>query len=73
MLPGGGVEPGEALHHALYREVQEETGLQLSDVTHLAYCTHILHPQSAAQTIAFVFEVARWAGNLGAQDPDHDV
>lgn len=32
-LPGGGVEPGEQLGEALSREIAEETGLTLSEVT----------------------------------------
>ena len=31
-LPGGHVEPGESLEHALEREVQEETSLDLSAI-----------------------------------------
>ncbi|MDH6113671.1 8-oxo-dGTP diphosphatase [Kitasatospora sp. MAP12-15] len=32
-LPGGGVEPGEHLGEALSREITEETGLTLAEVT----------------------------------------
>jgi len=30
--PGGGVEPGESFEHAARRELQEETGIQVTDV-----------------------------------------
>ncbi|OYX54046.1 hypothetical protein B7Y92_00030 [Candidatus Saccharibacteria bacterium 32-50-13] len=38
-LPGGTIEPGERIEEGLLREVQEETGLQLSPgVLQLGYC-----------------------------------
>ena len=33
-LPGGGVDPGEHKHHALVREVREETGWKIQAIKH---------------------------------------
>lgn len=36
-LPGGGIEPGEHMEAALRREVREEVGLEVLDVTQLFF------------------------------------
>ena len=67
------VEPGERLTEALIREVREETGLELIDPGPLLYAVHAARDHSAEghQTLAFVFAVAEWRGELRVADPDN--
>lgn len=69
-LPGGVVEPGELLTEALEREVQEETGLGITDPGRLLYVVQLDWPQEEQQYTAVIFEVAGWQGELRPDDPD---
>lgn len=73
VLPGGLVEAGEFVTEALVREVQEEVGVQVTEIGALVGVSQIHRPTYTQQTLAFVFEVEQWQGTFQCQDPDGKV
>ena len=71
-LPGGMVEPGEATHQAVVREVYEETGLVIRRHLHMAYVVQIEDLRRHERTLAIAFHV-EWEGLLNPGDPDGHV
>lgn len=69
-LPGGRLEHGELIGEGLAREVREETGLDVIEVGPLAYVTQTLDTRESTQSLAFVFEIDDWIGEVKVDDPD---
>lgn len=58
-LPSGVVEPGEALDHALTREIAEETGLRVTEVSdYLGEFDYLSSSGARTRQFTFVAEVA---------------
>ena len=78
-LPGGIVEADELVTDGLAREVEEETGIVLGELRHLAYVIQAEWQRPArvrgrevdgyVATI-WCFEVDSWAGAIHVDDPD---
>ncbi len=63
------VERGESTLDALVREVWEETGLEVTEISHLAYAVHVEDRRRNDRAVSFAF-VAHYQGLLNPRDPD---
>lgn len=70
-LPGGRVEKGETAHSALIREVQEETGLSILKIGHIAYDVRMQFDDRATQ--ALVYAIDSWEGDINPNDPEDEI
>lgn len=67
-LPGGHVEPGEAIFDAAVREMNEELGIRLK-TTDLAL-VGVVHRRSDTNRIDFFVKACRWTGVPVRAEPD---
>ena len=62
-FPGGHVEPGETVVASVIREVQEETGLTVSDLQNCGYIQWY-NPVKQSQYFVFLFKTSTFSGEL---------
>ena len=64
-FPGGHVEPGETVVASVIREVQEETGLSVSNLQNCGYIQWY-NPIKQSQYFVFLFKTDTFSGELTA-------
>jgi len=62
-FPGGHVEPGETVVASMIREVQEETGLTVSNLQNCGYIQWY-NPDRQSQYFVFLFKTSSYSGDL---------
>ena len=62
-FPGGYVEPGETVVASVIREVQEETGLTVSNLQNCGYIQWY-NPDRQSQYFVFLFKTSSYSGEL---------
>jgi len=62
-FPGGHVEPGESITASVIREIHEETGLSISNISTCGV-VQWYNPQKNSQYIVFLFSTHSYSGQL---------
>ncbi len=70
-IPGGRIEAGEALYDALYREIYEETALELIDVSSLLAAQDIFVTEKDLHVVRLTY-LAKAKGTIKISD-EHDL
>ena len=71
-LPGGAVDPGEDLRHAVIRELYEESGLEVLQVGRLAWVVQIYNGPEHPSFLVFAFEVIVGRGDITLEREEED-
>ncbi len=69
-VPAGILDPDETLIDTAAREVEEETGLRVTDWDGLAYVVHRIFVPIKLQLAVYVFAARSFEGELTIADPD---
>ncbi len=69
-VPAGILDPDETLLDTAAREVEEETGLQVTEWDGLAYVVHRIFVPIKLQLAVYVFAARSFEGELSLNDPD---
>ena len=69
-FPGGGVEPGETIEHALEKELREETGLELRGEPNLHGVFFNRHVSKHDHVLVYLCEVA---GEIPSSPPSPEI
>lgn len=69
-VPAGILDPDETLIDTAGREVEEETGLRVTEWEGLAYVVHRIFVQVKLQLAVYVFAARSFEGQLCLGDPD---
>lgn len=69
-MPGGFTDPGETGEAATRREIREELGLELADLTYLGSWPNVYHAGGFAVPVLDLFFRARLASATMTLDPD---
>ncbi len=71
-LPGGAVDLGEDLRHAVTRELYEESGLEAAQIGALTWVVQIYNDPEHPSFLVFAFEVIAWRGDITLDHEEKD-